>query len=32
MNGILTIVRTATSILALYNEAQRAGLIEYLKD
>jgi hypothetical protein len=25
-------VKTATTILALYNEAKRAGLIEYLKD
>lgn len=32
MNRIMTIVKTVTTILALYNEAQRAGLIEYIKD
>ncbi len=32
MNRIVTVVKTMTTILALYNEAQRAGVIEYIKD
>ena len=32
MNRIITVVKTMTTILALYNEAQRAGLIDYINN
>ncbi len=32
MGKFTTIIKTVTTLLVLYNEAKRAGLIEYLKD